>query len=117
MTRSHYPIGTPGKPWTDDDKRTWFQTQTIKRSYQDEVLTKLTALDSAFDVFRYGALPIDENRYPLMAVRVRGCCRDATTTRARRAKSAFAKGRGKPQPSLQQPPMAAVKTSPNLGPA
>ncbi len=65
-----YPIGTPGEPWTDADKLAWFDAQTIQRSYHDEVLAKLSALDASFEVFQYGALPIDPDRYPLMAVRV-----------------------------------------------
>lgn len=66
----HYPIGTPGVPWTDADKQRWFDEQTIKRRYDDEVLRPLHALSESFEVFQYGALPIDPGRYPLMAVRV-----------------------------------------------
>lgn len=65
-----YPIGTPGEPWGDAEKRAWFESQTVERSYQDEVLTKLDALGDGFEVFQYGALPIDPERYPLMAVKV-----------------------------------------------
>ena len=65
-----YPIGTPGQPWTDTDKQAWFESQSIQRSYADEVLSKLHALDATFEVFQYGALSIDPDRYPLMAVRV-----------------------------------------------
>jgi hypothetical protein len=64
-----YPIGTPGQPWTDDDKTAWRKTQRVQRSYADEVLAKLQRLDSAFEVRSYGALDIDPERYPLMAVR------------------------------------------------
>jgi len=24
-----YPIGTPGKPWNDADKKAWFELQTV----------------------------------------------------------------------------------------
>ena len=63
-----YPIGTPGQPWTDADKATWFERRQIQRSYQDEVLSKLQRLDGALALRRYGALDIDAERYPLYAV-------------------------------------------------
>ncbi len=64
-SESFYPIGTPGQPWTDAEKAQWFESRTIERSYHDEVLSKLKHIDSAFVVERYGALPIDSDRYPL----------------------------------------------------
>lgn len=63
-----YPIGIPGEPWSDADKQIWFAARAIERSYRDQVLSKLDALDQAFTVVQYGALPIDPERYPLMAV-------------------------------------------------
>lgn len=63
-----YPIGTPGQSWTDDERRAWFDTQTVERSYRDEVVASLNALDDAFEVSTYGSLPIDPDRYPLFAV-------------------------------------------------
>ncbi len=66
---SHFPIGTPGTPWTDVEKRLWFESRSIERSYQDEVLAKLANLDDSFDVFQYGSLSLDPQRYPLMAVK------------------------------------------------
>jgi len=67
-----YPIGIPGEPWTDDHKQAWFDARAIQRSYAAEVRTKLDALDAeVFDVTQYGALPLDVDRYPLMAVTVR----------------------------------------------
>lgn len=64
-----YPIGTPGQPWTDADKAAWRERQTIRRSYADEVLTKIEALDDTWQVEQYGALSIDAARYPLMSLR------------------------------------------------
>lgn len=55
-----YPIGTQGKKWGDTDKQQWLNEQTIKRSYHDEVISKIDALSSYFDVIQYGALAIDE---------------------------------------------------------
>lgn len=65
-----YPIGVPGTPWTDVEKTAWRDQRTLARSYQDEVRAKLEALDpSTFTVTQYGALSIDPQRYPLLAVR------------------------------------------------
>ena len=66
-----YPIGTPGKPWGDDEKAAWLDAQTRKRSYADEVVAKIDDLRSDFAVENYGALPIDEERYPLYVVKTR----------------------------------------------
>lgn len=62
-----YPVGTPGQPWTQTDKREWFGQQSIQRSYQEDVLAKLERLGPKITVERYGALPIDLERYPLFA--------------------------------------------------
>ena len=65
----HYPIGTPGTPWTDDEKLQWKARQTVQRSYQEEVLDKLERIvPDGFKKLAYGALPYDESRYPLFAV-------------------------------------------------
>jgi hypothetical protein len=69
MKNSVYSIGTQGKPWADQEKALWFAQQNIKRSYQDEVLTKLEGLSSAFNMSQYGSLSIDESRYPLYAMK------------------------------------------------
>ncbi len=65
-----YPIGTPGEPWDAANKQEWFDAQTVQRSYNDEVLSKIEALDDSFEVFTYGALPLDPERYPLKAVKI-----------------------------------------------
>ena len=52
-------IGTSGKKWGDDEKQQWLDEQTIKRSYQDEVISKIEALSLHFDVHQYGALVIN----------------------------------------------------------
>lgn len=62
-----YPIGTPGQPWTEADKAAWFDQQTRKRSYREQVLDKIEAMRARFDVTQYGALEIDPERYPLFA--------------------------------------------------
>lgn len=60
-----YPIGTHGQKWHEGDVKNWFAKQNIKRSYQEEVLEKLPKLTSHFELKQYGALSIDEQRYPL----------------------------------------------------
>ncbi len=72
-----FPIGTPGTPWTAAEKREWFDLRTIERSYRDEVLAKIADLDDSFEVRQYGSLPIDAERYPLMAVTLRSSNPDA----------------------------------------
>jgi hypothetical protein len=64
-----YPIGTIGKKWDSEEKQQWFKQQSIKRSYRDEVLTKIKALQDDFDIEQYGALPINETRYPLFIIK------------------------------------------------
>jgi len=71
MTTEHfYPIGTPGTPWSDDEKAQWLAEQAIQRSYEDEVLDALEDLDVRFDVIQHGSLPVDPERYPLLAVQM-----------------------------------------------
>jgi len=66
-----YPIGTPGQKWTETENVQWFEEQEIKRSYQDEVVEKIMSLKADFDVQQYGALTLDENRYPLFVIKTK----------------------------------------------
>ena len=66
-----YPIGTPGQKWTKKENVQWFENQALKRSYQDEVLEKISALKADFDVQQYGALSLDEKRYPLFVIKTK----------------------------------------------
>jgi len=72
-----YPIGTPGTPWGDAEKNEWLAERSIERSYEAEVLAALRALPEPFGVFQYGTLPVDPDRYPLMAVRLESTNPDA----------------------------------------
>lgn len=76
MQRFH-PIGNPGQPWTHADKAEWLKGQQLKRSYQDEVLDKIKRLGSPFEATQYGALNIDKDRYPLVAVTCKSTNPDA----------------------------------------
>ena len=64
-----YPIGIPGRPWNEADKAQWYESCSIRRSYRDEVLSKLESLDKSLVVEQYGALSLDPDRYPLFAVK------------------------------------------------
>jgi len=66
-----YPIGTAGKPWTKEQQQKWRDTQTVKRSYKDEVIAKIDAMRETFDVEQYGALSMDEDRYPLFCLKTK----------------------------------------------
>ena len=66
-----YPIGTAGKKWGENEKAEWLAVQNIKRSYSEEVLTKLEALKVHFDIELYGALSYSPDRYPLYLVKPR----------------------------------------------
>jgi len=64
-----YPIGIAGQKWGDEEKALWFNSCTIKRSYQEEVVSKLDSLRTIFAVQQYGALKVDETRYPLFVLK------------------------------------------------
>ena len=66
-----YPIGTLGKKWGDTEKAAWLAEQTVKRSYSEEVVTKLEPLQAGFDVEQYAALSYSPGLYPLYIVKSR----------------------------------------------
>ncbi len=72
-------IGTIGTKWCDVDKQQWFEEQTIKRSYKDEVLNKIVQLTPYYTVQQYGALMLDESRYPLFVLKNKDWHRDKKT--------------------------------------
>jgi len=53
-------------PWTQTDRDQWFKEQSIKRSYEAEVVSKVQDLNSAFDVLQYGLLT---GRYPAFLIK------------------------------------------------
>jgi len=66
-----YPIGTAGKKWGGAEKAAWLAEQTIKRSYAQEVVTKLQAMKEHFDIEQYDALSVSPGQYPLYALKSR----------------------------------------------
>jgi Succinylglutamate desuccinylase / Aspartoacylase family len=72
MATSHfYPIGTPGRAWGEAELAQWRLRQRKQRSYADEVLAPLKALQAQFDVSSYGELTYAGERFALMAARSR----------------------------------------------
>lgn len=58
-------------PWGLAEKLAWLKEQTVKRSYREEVVSKIDALRSSHEVVNYGALSIDSTRYPLFYIKSR----------------------------------------------
>jgi hypothetical protein len=56
------------KPWNQSEKDQWLHEQTIKRSYLDEVVSKINDLESSFEVVQYGALSQSPNLYPVFMI-------------------------------------------------
>ena len=57
--------------WGKAEKDNWFKQQTIKRSYQTEVVAKITKLEGILDISTYGALSYDPARYPLYMIKTK----------------------------------------------
>ena len=64
-----YPIGTPGSKWGNEEKKAWLAQTVVKRSYRDEVVSKLQTLQQSFELIQYSALSYDEDKYPLYALK------------------------------------------------
>ena len=62
-----YPIGTPGQPWGEAERKSWYQrASSTQRSYEEDVVSRVMALEDRFEVVLYGRL---YDRYSLFAVR------------------------------------------------
>lgn len=55
--------------WQQAEIDNWFRQQTIRRSYQDDVIRKIEKLETQFEVRQYGALSINPALYPLFVLR------------------------------------------------
>ncbi|NII09532.1 M14 family metallocarboxypeptidase [Oleiagrimonas sp. C23AA] len=71
MNAHTYPIGTPGQPWGEAEKADWLARQRRRRSYVDDVLSRIGPLREAFDISQYGELDYVGERFPLLAVKSR----------------------------------------------
>ncbi len=58
-------------PWGKLEKDNWFREQTLKRSYQKDVVSKIEKLKSSFDVTSYGNLSYDSEKYPLYVIKTK----------------------------------------------
>jgi hypothetical protein len=71
-TYASAPIGTPGQPWGQAEKAEWLSRQVRQRSYAEDVVARIDALRTRFDVAEYGVLDYGGARFPLFAIRNRG---------------------------------------------
>lgn len=56
-------------PWQAEDIAHWLLKQNVKRSYQQEVISKIKAFDSHLVVSQYGVLSMDTTKYPLYLIK------------------------------------------------
>lgn len=56
-------------PWGEKEKKEWLIKQVVKRSYLDDVVSKIDSLRNLFDVSQYGALSYAPNKYPLFILK------------------------------------------------
>lgn len=56
-------------PWGEVEKSNWQSNQTLKRSYRDEVVSKVDALRDKFNISEYGTLSIAPEKYPLFMIK------------------------------------------------
>jgi hypothetical protein len=56
-------------PWGEKEKSNWFLEQVIQRSYIDDVVSKIEALNVLFDITQYGALSYAPEKYPLFMIK------------------------------------------------
>ncbi|WP_394392120.1 M14 family metallopeptidase [Shewanella woodyi] len=66
-----YSIGKIGQKWGAEERLAWRNLQSVKRSYQDDVVSKILPLKAHFKVEQYGALSYDVEKYPLFVVKSR----------------------------------------------
>jgi len=59
------------KKWGVAEIKNWFSQQQVKRSYLDDVVTRLESLKALFNVEQYGALSYSPKDYPLFIVKSR----------------------------------------------
>ena len=57
------------KKWGDTEKVNWFKQQSIKRSYSEEVVSKIMKFENSFEIVQYGSLSYAPNLYPLFLIK------------------------------------------------
>jgi len=73
-THAPYPIGTPGIPWGRPEVAIWLSRQTVKRSYETDVLHVVDTLRPRYEVVQYGCLEYPAHTYPLFAIKSPAWC-------------------------------------------
>ncbi len=69
-TPRFYPIGTPGQPWSDEERAAWRAARRPSRSYAEDVLTRIEALRPRVDVVDYAVIDhAPDGSYPMHALR------------------------------------------------
>jgi len=58
-------------PWGGKEKADWLTKQSIKRSYLEQVVSKIDSLKDDFEVIQYGSLSYDPERYPLFIIKTK----------------------------------------------
>lgn len=70
MTSAHfYPIGTPGEAWGAAELGQWRENQRKHRSYEEDVVHRLSALAQRFETLHYGQIDYAGEAYSLYALR------------------------------------------------
>ena len=74
-----YSIGKPNQKWGHAERQQWLDQQSVKRSYEHQVLEPVLALENQFDIEQYSALSYDTKRYPLFAIKSKEVCANKPT--------------------------------------
>ncbi len=64
-----YPIGVADQAWGELERAQWRATQTKRRSYQADVVSRIEALSDRFERIAYGEITYAGEVYPLHALR------------------------------------------------
>ena len=68
-THPFYPIGIPGQPWGEEERKQWRASQSVKRRYAADVVPRIEALADQFEILTYGQLDYAGETYSLFALR------------------------------------------------
>jgi hypothetical protein len=58
-------LSTLKSPWQARERANWLAQQSVKRSYYQEVVKAIDSLDEYLNTIQYGALSVDQEKYPL----------------------------------------------------
>ncbi|WP_339825213.1 M14 family metallocarboxypeptidase [uncultured Parasphingorhabdus sp.] len=64
-----YPIGIPGQPWGEEERKRWRASLSVQRRYAQDVVPRIESLASQFEILTYGRLNHADDIYPLFALR------------------------------------------------